>query len=249
MRKSRVVHLAVALVAAGAGRAPAQDEARALVEKAVEAHGGKKNLAKLAAMRLKCRGTAYIGGQTIRFTAESLTRLPDRDKRTVEAEAGDGTVTWVFVSAGKKSWKTYQGDQQPVTADELAGNDAALQLARQRSLLPLLHDRSLRRAHLGEITVEGRAAVGIKVTAAGHKDVDLYFDKASGLLVKSVRWGRSPEDREVSWETYYLDYKEVDGVRQPMKYVQKHDGKTYTENEVVEVRFLDRIDDAELDKQ
>jgi predicted MarR family transcription regulator len=248
MHKSLAGPLAVCLAAALAGSAPAQDEVRALVEKAVRAHGGEKNLAKLAAMRLKCRGTAYIDGQALRFTAESLTRLPDRDKRIVEVTAGGGTDTWVFVSAGKKSWKTYQGDQQPVTRDDLAGNDAALQLARLRSLLPLLHDRSLKLSHLGEITVEGRPAVGVKVTAAGHKDVDLYFDKASGLLVKSVRWGLSPDRKEVSWETYYRDYQEIDGVRQPMKYVQKHDGKTYTENEVVEVRLLDRIDDAGFDK-
>jgi hypothetical protein len=37
-------------------------------------------------------------------------------------------------------------------------------------------------------------------------------------------------------------------VRQPRKYVQKHDGKTCTENEVIELRFLDRIDDAEFEK-
>jgi hypothetical protein len=239
--------LAVAPLTGPARQAPASDEARAILEKAIRAHGGADRLARLRAVRTKAEGKAEIEGNTIPFTIEAAVRLPDRCKRTVEIDLNGQKLTWVFVRKGEQAWKTVNGSQQEFMNKELASDRAAMHLLNVRSLLPLRDARAFQLAPLGEIQVDGRPAVGFKVTAKGQKDVDLYFDTASGLLVQSIRWGVNLPGQEVSWETFYRDYKsEVGGVQEPMRLVVRHDGKNYTDVRVTEVTFVDGIDDSEF---
>jgi hypothetical protein len=226
--------------------APASDEARAILEKAIRVHGGPDKLARLRAVRTKSQGKAEINGTTIPFTVETALRLPDRCKRTVEIDLNGQTLTWVFVRKGDQAWKTINGSPQKMTDKELASDQAAIHVLNVRTLLPLRDARVYRLASLGEVQVDGRPAVGFKVTTKGQKDVDLYFDKTSGLLVESIRWGLDLAGQEVSWETFYRDYKETDGVKEAMRLVVRHDGKNYTDMQVTEVRFVDNIDDSEF---
>ena len=115
-----------------------------------------------------------------------------------------------------------------------------------QTLVPLLKDKAYTLNALGEIKIHDRPAVGIRVTSKGHKDVNLYFDKATGLLTKSERRALNDNKMEVSEETFYGDYKDVDGVKVPMKVVVHHDGKKYVEMEITEQRFLDQLDDSEF---
>src|SRR5581483_6458155 len=56
--------------------------------------------------------------------------------------------------------------------------------------------------------VQGSSARGTLAT--------LYFDKESGLLVRSVRYGKSPVGR-VPTQFDYADYRDVGGVKFPFK--------------------------------
>jgi hypothetical protein len=63
--------------------------------------------------------------------------------------------------------------------------------------------------------IEGREAhvlVGIQEKLS----VRLYFDKETGLLVRSVRYGESPLGLNPS-QIDYGDYRDVDGVRVPFQ--------------------------------
>jgi hypothetical protein len=59
-----------------------QDQARAIVEKAIQARGGDANVAKLRTMRIKVEGTtALIPGQPdLPFTIEDTWQMPKRYK-------------------------------------------------------------------------------------------------------------------------------------------------------------------------
>src|SRR5262249_22162698 len=71
-----------------------------------------------------------------------------------------------------------------------------------------------------------------------------YFDKATGLLAKMERRALADAQKEVTEESCYSDYKDVDGVKVPMKIVVRHDGEQFLEMEVTEYGFLERIDDS-----
>jgi hypothetical protein len=102
---------------------------------------------------------------------------------------------------------------------------------------------------LPEIQVEGKAAVGVRVRSRGHKDINLYFDKKTYLLVKVQRRMDdqiSPE--EVNEERFLTEYQDVQGIKTPKKCVVFRDGKKYLDMEVVEAKYLEKVDDREFVK-
>src|SRR6202011_4090099 len=77
--------------------------------------------------------------------------------------------------------------------------------------LTVLKNKDYQLAGMGESKVEGRAALGIKVTAAERPEVQLFFDKESGLLLKTEHRQLDPRSRdEVIQEVFYKDYKVID---------------------------------------
>src|SRR5262249_34418538 len=111
------------------------------------------------------------------------------------------------------------------------------------SLTPL-KDPGFMLAPAGEIQVEGRPALGVRVSHAGHRDVTLYFDKETHLLAQAEHQVKDEGGPEEMQETVYADYKEIEGMKHAMKLTIKRAGKLYVESEIQEYRFHDRLDDS-----
>ena len=132
------------------------------------------------------------------------------------------------------------GDPEPGAAEE-----SEPELLR----MPLLKDKAYTLSALKEVKVNGKAAVGVKVAAKGHKDIELYFDKDSGLQVKTVRVSLDPQTmKDVSYEVIYSDIKEFNGVKHATKALVNQDGKKYMEMEITEFKALDKVDEKEFAK-
>jgi len=93
-----------------------------------------------------------------------------------------------------------------------------------------------------EEQVDGKAAVGVKITGPDKKDFTLYFDKESGLPVKLVGKVVNFFQQEVTQETTYAGYKDFDGIKKAMKSETKHDGDKVVEAEITEFKILDKVD-------
>jgi hypothetical protein len=237
------VWMVVGLLAASSGLR-AQDDVRAVVEKAVTAHGGKDRLGRIKAVQTRTRGVLTIGDGEAPFTAETLAQFPGQIKNVLECEVQGKKQSVVQIINGDKAALAING--QPLALGEkVLAELRELQYAeRVNTLLPLLEDRGLELSAAGAGKVHGVATVGVRVASRGHRDVVLHFDKASGLLVKAERRALDPATlREVAQEEYYGDYKDVDGLKKPMKVTVFKDGKKYMQAEVVEIRYLDRLDD------
>jgi hypothetical protein len=72
--------------------------------------------------------------------------------------------------------------------------------------------------------------------------VKLYFDKESGLLVKTESRVKDDNGQEVTEETLLSDYRDVQGTRQAMKQTVRRDGQPYLECEITECRLAERLD-------
>src|SRR5438128_2737253 len=81
-----------------------------------------------------------------------------------------------------------------------------------------------------------KPAVGIKVTGPEKKDFKLYFDKESGLPVRTVAKIPGLQGDEVTQETNYSEYKEMAGIKKATKVVSKRDGEKFQEQEVTEFK-------------
>jgi hypothetical protein len=247
----RCVYLAtiLALTAASAARADDKADAKALIVKAIKAAGGEEKLNKFKAETFKGKGKFYGMGEGLDYTGEWAVQRPDRFRVKIESKAGDQTFTFIRVINGDKIWMKLGADVQEVKdKDELAEAREEMHIGQVQSLAPLM-GKDYEFTLLGEIKVEGKPAVGIRVSHKGRRDVNLYFDKDASLLVKSEAVVKDPmAGKEVTQESIYSDYKEVQGVQRAWKVVINRDGKRYVDGEVTEIELHEKLDDAAFSK-
>ena len=251
MRHTLLPLLFAVLLVGPAARA-ADDDIKAILIKAVKAHGGEKALTKYKATRSKAKGKLVIPDVgEVEFTQEVSMMFPDKFKETMDLTIGGNQVQVVTIANGDKISIEAGGKEVPLT-DALKGvmKDAQHVMKASR-LLPLLQDKGLELSQLGEVKVEGKPAVGVRVSSKGRKDLSLYFDKVTGLLAKVERRAIEPTSgKEYTEERIVLEYNKPNklGFPTPKKVLVKQDGKKFMEAEVTESTQLEKIDASEFEK-
>jgi hypothetical protein len=231
------------------GVCPAQaPDARAVIERAIEAHGGRERLARVQADRAKVKGSLFINNKAVPFTGETLVQLPTKLKTIVQLNLDAKVVTLVHVLNAENGWVTLDGQPQKVEATALAEMRETMALARAVRLVPLLADKSLELVILGESKVGERTAIGVRVAIKGRKDLRLFFDKASGLLTKSEHTLDDGNGKELVQEEFYSDFRDLQGFKRPIKVAAYRKGVKVMEAELVEVKYYDRFEEAEFKK-
>src|SRR5262245_17909733 len=108
MRSFISVSVAVVLVFGLAALARAQQEPRAIIDKAIKANGGEKKLSKIKAIRAKAKGRVEVLGG-FDFTSEASANLSGPMKEVVEGELNGQKFTAINVYDGKKAWASANG--------------------------------------------------------------------------------------------------------------------------------------------
>jgi hypothetical protein len=245
--------LTVALVAAGA--AAADDKATAVVKKAIEAHGGADALNKYKAGKMTMKGEISVLGMDLEFTGSLSYVTPDRYKLLMSTEIMGQKMDIQQVVKGDQAKSTIMVGGMTIPApggdaekDELK-TAAALQEAEQ--LTPLLDEKRFTIKAGDEADVNGKKAAAVVVQPkATKKEITMFFDKESGLLVKTAHKGQGPgedgQPKEVDEESFASDYKKVKGVQVPTKLVVNHDGKKFMTVKLGDYELLEKIDDKEF---
>jgi zinc protease len=244
MRKTLGILIVGPLLLLLSGTAPAggDDDARAIVAKSIKATGGAAKMAKFKATTFKVKGTYYGMGDGLPFTGNYAVQWPMQLKMEIEG-------IFTIVVNGDKGWMKSGGVTNDMSKEELA-----LQKHNQRAgwiatLLPL-EDKAFDLTALGEVKVDKLTALGVKVTRKDYPEVKLYFDKATHLLIKAEFRSKSPEEnyKDATLETYYSNFKEIDGVKVPTTVITKRDGKLYVESEVAEMKAAGKLDASMFDR-
>ncbi len=242
----RTITLAAVLAATLGGRAAAQDASRSVLEKAVKAHGGEEKLNRLKAERSQLKGSVQVEDKLVPFVAEIAVQMPAQFKSVMHFQAQDKRFTLVQVLNGDKASVKLNGQAQAVEERTLNEMRQTMYLNRVLLLAPLLSDKAFELTSLGESKVSDRAAVGVKVSSRGRKDVRLYFDKETGLLAKTEHAVVGPDNKEVTQEEYYSDFREVSGYKRPWKLSVFRGGKKVMDAELAEIKYFDKLDDEEF---
>jgi hypothetical protein len=230
----------------GAGPALAQETTQALIERAIRAHGGQERLARARADRVKMKGTLAVGTARVPFVSETTVQMPGQLKSVVEMTTGGKSHTVVHLINGERSSVTIDGKDQPLTPALRAQVRQMLDLDHAMRLVPLLRDPLYRLSALPEMKLSGRPTAGVRVTVGGQRELRLYFDKATALLVKTEYELDGPDSKKVRHEAFYGAYREFEGHRRPGKIVAFRDGTRVMDAEVVEVKYFARIGPAEF---
>jgi hypothetical protein len=212
----------------------AQESARAVVERAIAAHGGPEKLARLRAERVRLRGVLYVGGSRVPFANEVTVQLPHSYRSVVEVKIGSGTQTVVHVLTGDEASITIDGQPQTVPATHRSQLRQTLELESAVRLVPLLTDSSFTLTHLGTFQMQGREVVGLRVQGKGQRDLKLYFDREKALLVKAEHLLDGPGGKDVRQECFYSDYRESGGHLRPGRMAAYRDGKKVMEAELID---------------
>jgi hypothetical protein len=244
-RRIRVC-VVLALALGLGGRAWAED-ARGTVLKGIEAIGGKAQARRLERLRLRMKGSATQGDLSYKFTQALAVELPGRSKSDQTIQFTNEDIRVVQVIDGDHGWVRAKEGVLELREQNLAQPKESLYTTRVESLLPLLEDKTFTLAALGESSIEGRPALGIKVSNQGHPEISLYFDKENGLLRQLHLIAFDPTTRrELRQDTYYSDYKDVEGVKRPMKLVILVEGRKVMECAITELKFVEKFEATEF---
>src|SRR5262249_6261261 len=183
-------------------------------------------------------------GMEIPFTGEIAAQGNDQTKVLVDGDVSGQKFAVTIVFNRDKGWNKIGDMLMDMTEEQLKEAQEGAYGNWLTNLVPL-KDKAHALSSLGEVKVNDRPALGIRVSSKGHRDVNLYFDKENSLLLKSeMRVKDEMTGMEVNQESYFSDYQEVDGFKEAKKFVIKKDGKPFLEAEVEEIRRQEKLDDS-----
>lgn len=227
-------------------------EARAIIDKAIKAHGGIDKLGQFKAVSAKWIGKHKVEDMFYWDAVRVVTyEMPDKIRFDFEVEnPNGGKFAFSRVVIGKKGWQGSVRGTRDLKEAEVAQIVDELYAHSLASMAPL-KDKGFEFSLVGNVTVDEKDAVGVKVSYKGRPDVNLFFDRKTGLVIKSERRARDPgTNQECTAESFYRDHKPFLGVMWPTNRVDRRDGMDLEENsgrfELSEFRAHDKLEEKSL---
>jgi hypothetical protein len=251
MRFALPLVLALFLVLRSCGPAAAQpqqdEEALAVLRKAVQAHGG----AGIERLRVATVSYTMQGRFPMLFAGEldvavdETYQLPRQIKKVIQGKVAGRDMALAWAINPTSCWHWEKGGRVEVVEQTLDVESTyrPFLIIEQLANYALLdwptppgtadHDPDL-------IALIGRSnATGTELTFS--------FSKTTGLLAEVASWRTMPQTPgEVYHKTQLADYEEIDGLRLPMRQTVFQDGKQLTMLRVNHVGFFERFDDSEF---
>jgi hypothetical protein len=249
MRTLLGVWCVAGLLAGGAARAGDAADVKAVLDRAVAAHGGAGHLAKSKAVTTRIKGKVYALGDGVDFSGDIAPQLPDRMRFDMSLTVMGTGLKIKTVVKGDKGWVAVNDTVTEMSKEQVAEPREQLHVAAVTRLVAL-RDKAYKLSPLGEARVEGKDAVGLRVEHKDRRDVSLFLDKQTGLLLKTETRGKGPMagDNEFTAGTLYDDYKKVDGFPVAHKVTVKRDGKLFFASENSDVRLAEKLDDGTFER-
>ena len=235
--------LVLLVVSLGLNEAQAQGDAAAIVDKGIQALGGKEKLSQAKVITWKAKGKINFGDNESEFTSQTTVQGLDRSRGEFEGEFNGNKFKGITVIAGDKGWRKFGDMSTEMDADALANEKRNLQLQVIPATLLALTGKEYKVESAGEEKVGDAAAVKVNVTGPDGKDFQLFFDKGSGLPLKLVAKVRGFMGDEFSQETTFGGYKEFGGIRKATKIENKRDGQAFVKLEITEFKTADKVDE------
>jgi outer membrane lipoprotein-sorting protein len=232
-----VLFLSIAIVAAGAHTSaqtaslPTIDQ---ILDKYIAGAGGRAAIEKITSISGK--GTIDIPDVGVSGTVELIQKAPDKALTIVDLagvgqqrEGYDGTTGWSDDPAN--GFRQKSGVE---LAEAKRGATFGREL-KMKQLYPTMVVKSREK-------VDDSDAYLVEATPADGSPVKLYFDVASGLLVRQVATRQMPQG-PLEVEVTFADFRAVDGVKRPFTIRQATSMFTATIH-LTEVKHNAPIDDA-----
>ena len=168
--------------------------------------------------------------------AEVYVRAPNQMTTIAKTPAGMNVKTF----DGRAGWRLQPDTPLPLI--ELSGGNLTGAAIEAMVWFPSTIQRAFSQWQVGVAAIGGRDVVVLQGANTGQPPVRLFFDEASGRLLRLVHW-RPTAVGAVPTRVDYADYRAVAGIQMPFQWT-----RTWTNNQVVvqlrEVRPNAPIDPA-----
>lgn len=245
MRRPFAVVVGLLLAGSPAARADDADakKAKEIISKAIAATGAKDD-GKPVNMTWKDTGAVTIGGMKIDYAADFAFRSPDALRFEMTAEVMGMKFKITHVINGDRVWDGMDGKIEEVKDEK---KDHSKGMAYQLwvvSMVPLNHDPAFKLSTVVGKKVNDKPTTGVLVERKDRPVVTLYFDDASGLLVKSEMNIKDEFQgwKEVLEEAYYDDWQEAGGRKVFTALRVVRDGKPFIESKLSDLATPEKLD-------
>jgi predicted Zn-dependent peptidase len=171
-----------------------------LINKTVEAMGGKASIEKIKDVQLN--GKVGVMGQSI----DVVQKIIQPGSAVMLMSMGGMVISKQAVVDGKYE-VSQQGMQAPITDDLKEGLDESAYLVPEL----MYQQKGYTLNIVGIEQVDGKDAIDVELTAPSGKKSHRFYDKETYLLVKTTKVEKGPQG-PVTQQQYYKNYQKVDGV-------------------------------------
>ena len=230
MKKTKLFSLALLFI--GAVVSSSAETIDEIVNKHIEAIGGKDNWAKVKSLRTE--STMKAQGAEIKFVITQINKKAMRMDITLSGMNGYSILTntegWTFMP--------FQGQAkpEPMTADDIKTGQDDLEVLDEFITYKVLGKKL---EDLGKDDVDGTECLKLKMTDKDGKETTFYIDPANYLVIKQVEKIKANGKEEES-TTMFGDYKKAEfGILYPMSITK--DGQ---EMDITKIEINPTIDEA-----
>jgi hypothetical protein len=225
-----------------------------VIDRALQAAGGTERLAEPRAYTFKQEMTAKSkkAPDGVVTRATYYFQPPKKFRMEEESPRGGRLSKYVEVISGNKGWAKRDGVPQQLGLQAVA-HPVEVQQGFGYKFILILRDSANTAAPLGESEVGGRPVVGVKLTrpvGRGSEERRLFFDRETGLLVKSDLHARLSTGGELASEQTWGDYRTTDGIAVPHRVlhaIKNRDAATF-ERVYSDFKFVDKLDPQLFEK-
>ncbi len=222
----------------------AADEPKAIVEKAIKAHGGADKLNKLLGYKATIKGTVDAMGNAAEMNVKLVGQHPDMAKVEGTISLGGQDIKLLQIVNGKKYNITINGMKIDLPEDAKDDVQFAVYTAGFMQITPLLKPEFTLTA-APDADVDGKPASGVVVSRKDTRDLTIYFDKKTGLMVR-MAYKAKTDKGEVNREETFSNYQDVKGLQTAHHSLRKDDGKTTQDLTISDYEVLEKVDAAEF---
>ena len=234
-RSMLFVGIAIVLAAPGMAARAQEPRPEEIINKAIRAHGGEEKLTGLSGFTLKER---QVYPEAATWDNQIVVQLPGRYRWERMTSSGGKSSTSLIVLDGDQGWMKLSDHVTPYPKAFIASFfKYTIPYEGPRSILRLRarkRNASCQFTTTGEGTVEGRPAVGLRMKLEGGPEATWYFDKETGLLLKTEQRTKRFEGEDSVQVTLYGDYQTCDGFPMARKVTSHRDGKLAYTTELID---------------
>ncbi len=193
---------------------------RELLDRSVEALGGREAFASVQAIKQTGTLTIIRPMGEMSIDIESLVSFPDMARSIMQTPMGDIQM----LLNGEQAWMIGpMGNAQPAPPQQRDSMREEI----WRNLVFLygrVSEEGLQVQHLGQEEIDGKAVEALLITPPGFSPFRLYLDAETMMPVKKA--GQSmTQQGPVETESMMSDYRDVDGIKLPFKETRTENGQ------------------------